>query len=231
MKKNILLLILLLFVITLCGCKTTKYKVTFNPNNGNDPIVVEYEEGSKIEYPTNVTNEGYMLKGWYDGNTPWNDHKKVTKDIVLTAKWVEYYSVTVKLNNGQEDKVYKIEKGNTLGTLPNPEPETKDYAFIGWFIGPEVYDPTKVYTEDIVINAVWLYAPNLTSKFKVTFELNNGEEPIERFFYKGSVITMDFIAKKEGYTLDGWYYNGKLWNFSDPVKENMTLVAVWVENK
>ena len=49
--------------------------------------------------------------------------------------------------------------------------------------------------------------------------------------YKGSVITMDFIAKKEGYTLDGWYYNGKLWNFSDPVKENMTLVAVWVENK
>ena len=228
MRNKLFLLILLICLITLCGCKTPVYKVTFNPNNGNDSFVVEVKEDEYVSLPENITNEGFMLKGWYNGDIEWNFHTKVKKNIELTAKWVEYYLVTLNTNNGQESKIFKVEKGKPFGILADPTPENRDYVFQGWFIGETEYDPKKPITEDTTIKAKWLKAPHIISQYKVTFILNNGETQKVRFFNEGALVTIDFEVVKEGYKLEGWYYKGQRWSFTTKLEMNIVLEAKWI---
>ena len=52
-----------------------------------EPQIVLYNELAAAP-SVQLTREGYTFAGWYDGMTQWDfAKKKVTKDVVLTAKW------------------------------------------------------------------------------------------------------------------------------------------------
>ena len=73
------------------GCTALKYfSVTFDSNGGSTVSPLEEVlEGTTISTPTEPTNEGYSLAGWYNGNSQWNfATDTVTSNITLTAKWV-----------------------------------------------------------------------------------------------------------------------------------------------
>lgn len=71
-----------------------------------------------------------------------------------------------------------------------------------------------------------------TNSNKVTVEFDTvGGTPISsQTLDIGSLIEEPSGVEKEGYVLDGWFYDGVEWDFDTPVDENMTLVANWVSD-
>lgn len=70
----------------------TKYKVTFNANNGVSPKTINVEKGSKLSKPdTPSPRTGYKFTGWYKDSKctqVWDFSKdKVTANTVLYAGW------------------------------------------------------------------------------------------------------------------------------------------------
>ena len=67
----------------------------------------------------------------------------------------------------------------------------------------------------------------------VIFDTDGGKEKIEnQTIEKNGIVTKPQIEPtKEGYVFVKWTLNGKDYNFSDKVKSNMTLKAVWEKQK
>jgi uncharacterized protein (TIGR02145 family) len=65
--------------------------------------------------------------------------------------------------------------------------------------------------------------------FTVTFDTDGGSEVESQTIEKGNSATQPEDQTKNDYYFDGWYNNGKLYNFKTPVTSNLTLVAKWEE--
>lgn len=65
--------------------------------------------------------------------------------------------------------------------------------------------------------------------FTVTFDTDGGSEVESQTIEKGNSATKPEDPTKNDYYFDGWYNNGKLYNFKTPVTSNLTLVAKWEE--
>ena len=118
----------------------TQYSITYNPNGGtwtgNFIVTDERNANKKITLPTanDITREGYEFAGWYD-----NDNNKITeipsdtaKNISVTAKWLQLYTITYNLNGGNNadnPTSYTVETETiTLGT-----PTKNSSTFLGWY--------------------------------------------------------------------------------------------------
>lgn len=64
-----------------------RYSVTFKYDNGWTDGVVQVEENDTVLVPTGFKKDGYTFKGWYLGNNKFDFNTKITKDIVLVARW------------------------------------------------------------------------------------------------------------------------------------------------
>lgn len=82
--------------------ETKKYTVTYSTVQGTAPAQIEVDENTVLtaEQLPELTADGYIFGGWYDGETvAVEGNYKVTKDVTLTAKWeklVENYLETKK---------------------------------------------------------------------------------------------------------------------------------------
>ncbi|MDE6141611.1 MAG: InlB B-repeat-containing protein, partial [Bacilli bacterium] len=66
-----------------------------------------------------------------------------------------------------------------------------------------------------------------SSKNEVTFKTNGGSEVKSASVKSGNKLEVPDVPTKEGYVFEGWYLNGKEYNFEDEVNEDITLVAKW----
>jgi len=64
-----------------------KYTVTYM-NDGKELTNNRVEKGTKVTPPA-IEKKGYVLTGWYNGNTKYDFSKGVTSDVKLTAKWAK----------------------------------------------------------------------------------------------------------------------------------------------
>lgn len=64
-----------------------EYKVVFDSNGGTKISEVKIKGNERVSEPNDPTKEGYIFDGWYLDNKLYNFDSKVTKDIVLKAKW------------------------------------------------------------------------------------------------------------------------------------------------
>ena len=81
--------------IPLCIINSSTETFSVNFNAGAETIIQEQliPYGGKINKPTDPTLEGFVFDGWYCNNEPWLfSGCVVTEDIVLEAKWHEYYT-------------------------------------------------------------------------------------------------------------------------------------------
>ncbi|WP_330624619.1 InlB B-repeat-containing protein, partial [Anaerostipes sp.] len=75
----------------------------------------------------------------------------------------------------------------------------------------------------------------LTGTVKISFDTNGGSRPPEmQSTDSGKKVLRPEAPVREGYIFDGWYYTDKegnevLWDFEEPVYENMMLKARWKE--
>lgn len=77
--------------------------------------------------------------------------------------------------------------------------------------------------------SVILLTKNTKTIHTVSFSLNNGEYVFNQEIQDGKTASKPNSPNKEGYIFLGWYIGNEEYDFSKPVKENLTLEAKWEE--
>lgn len=66
-----------------------------------------------------------------------------------------------------------------------------------------------------------------TKKYTVTFETDGGTKIEAQKIKNGDEIEEPEIPTKDGYIFEGWYVDGKEYDFTEPVSKDTKIVAKW----
>ena len=199
------------------------YTVTFNSNGGSKVDAMKVEEGEKIEEPKS-TRDGYVLDGWYLNDQKFDFTTPITKSITLKAKWNDGTKVTVTFN--VDEKAYKTVQVKENTTVSKPaNPTKKGYKFVEWQLAGTAFDFKTKITEPIVLTAVFEEA----TSSKVTFNSDGGSTVKAQEVEYGKKATKPDNPTKAGYAFVEWQLNGKTYDFSKEVTDDITLKAVWIK--
>jgi uncharacterized repeat protein (TIGR02543 family) len=112
----------------------------------------------------------------------------------------------------------------TKATEPEVEPTLYDHTFKGWYIGENEFDFDTLIYANTTITAV--YQENLV----VTFDSAGGTAVAPISVLEGETIIQPTSPTKSGYTFNAWTLSGETFDFRDPITDDITLVATWLEN-
>ena len=139
----------------------------------------------------------------------------------ITSQEVEYGTEITLSTDTEGASIYYT----TDGSLP-----TKDSI---------LYTKAIVIEKDMTIKAIALredYADSAVATYvytvaicTVTFDSNGGSPVTEQKVYKGQSLPLLEIPVRDGWHFDGWYWNEQLFDLSQTVNSDMTLVAHWSE--
>lgn len=117
----------------------------------------------------------------------------------------------------------------TLGEkLQKPENPTKqEHDFMGWHLNEELFDFNQKVTEDLILVAKFMPTPKQMLKVIFNVEGKTTEVEIE----KGSLVLEPEIEEKEGYKFLGWHLNNSLFDFEQPIEEDLMLDGYFEELK
>ena len=163
--KKFCLLFVLLFIVTLTGCKkdpvpepepdTVYYTYTFYIDNTE--YTTKYKEGELVSFPD---EDGKIILGWSTTKDLKNivdfpaDYK-ACQDLVLYAKYKkELHTISLELNGGNGEASIEVAHGKKASKLPAP---TKlNYVFAGWYLDSDFeteYDPETIVTKNFTLYA------------------------------------------------------------------------------
>ncbi|MDE6408350.1 MAG: InlB B-repeat-containing protein, partial [Anaeroplasmataceae bacterium] len=153
--------------------------------------------------------------------------KTGTKDPVTPE--VEYWKVTIDLNDGSTPTTKDVIKGEKLTGVSTPTREGYDFA--GWKVNGSTWTMDTAITGNITIVAQW--TPKQVTPAKeyctVTIDLNDGTDPTTKKVEKGGVLTGIETPIREGYEFTGWKANDTDWTMDTAITANITIVAQWKE--
>lgn len=146
-------------------------------------------------------------------------------EIIDTSK---EYTVIFDSKGGSIIESVLVQDGQQVGY---PESPTKDgYIFKGWLLNGETFDFSSPITSDIVLIADYEEKTASVETIVVKFDTQGGSSVNSIKIVKNNVINKPNNPCKNGYTFVEWQLNGKKFNFSTRVNENITLNAVWKKN-
>lgn len=205
--------------------------VSFDANGGSPtPESQTVPEGGKVAEPASPTREGYVFKGWYNGDDKWDFNDPASPGLVLIAKWDEVHNVSFDPDGGSPaPESLKVVNGQPATEASAP---TKDgYNFLGWYTeGDSKWDFSNPITSDMTLKAKWtLYiAPPVFEQYTVSFDANGGSnEPNDQFISSGDKATRPGDPKRSGYYFEGWYKGDEKWDFNTILTEDINLTAKW----
>ena len=151
------------FVSCIHEADVHNYTVTYVTEYGDAPQSFTVEENTVLtkEQLPELKEEGFRFEGWYDGAIEVKAGLyKVTKDVVLTAKWEEIkpimYKVTYVTEYGEAPQTFTVEENTVLTKELLPKLNRSGYFFAGWYDGEKkvIADKYRV-THDAVLIAKW----------------------------------------------------------------------------
>lgn len=185
---------------------------------------------STIDAPAAPVKTGYTFDGWYtDANctTPAEFPYTVTENAALYGKWVANGSVSVTfMSDGAIHSTQSALVGTAIDAPAAPVKE--GYTLDGWYadegFATEVAFPFTV-ENDTTLYARWIINYNITlmSEGQIYGTIEAASD---------SKIAAP-AAVKEGYTLDGWFFNEECTNavtFPYSVEKDTTMYAKWTIN-
>ena len=115
--------------------------VTFDKNGGlldSSLTTLKYYKGEAFgSLPIPTRNSSDVFKGWYNGDTRYDENSIAETDITLTAKWAQkVHTVTFNPGSGtmnSSSKTQKVADGDTIQTLPGAK--LTNYIHRGWYTG------------------------------------------------------------------------------------------------
>lgn len=220
------------------------YTLTTQINNSKAGTITEYCE-KKITSGDEVTiiavsNPGYTWIGWYDENNQLTDELSYTfnmpsKSITYEARWNANTNTSYKVEhykqNIEDDEYTLFETDNLTGTTDTlTEGEVNVYK---GFASPTISQANIDGDGSRVIKLYYI-----RNKYIVDLNRNNTNAGIVSG--AGSIkyekeITIEAITNP-GYTFNGWYMNGELYNENSSFilnvgVENVSFEARWTTNK
>ena len=140
------------------------YQVTFDID-GTTEKVVTINYGDKIgdEMPADPVKEGYVFKGWFNGEEEITKDTEVKGIFTATAKFEEKvpenFTVTF-VSDGKTVYTADILEGTTIGDANIPNDRVKDgYTFKGWFNGDDEVKADTTVTGNITVEAKFEVTP------------------------------------------------------------------------
>ncbi len=202
------------------------FMVTFDSNGGSAVPSQHIAEGGKATRPT--PPEGRPLSiflGWFYGDTEWNFDTVISANIILTAKWINRYTISFD-TAGAVESIPSIYVDEDALIIKPADPTKSGSRFVGWYVGEAKWNfATDKVTDDLTLVAKWQPIPTYT----VTFDSNGGTPVGAQHVIEDGYVT-DPGSEREGFRLDGWYDGDTKWDFdNDTVSEAITLKAKWVE--
>ena len=149
--------------------------------------------------------------------------------------------VAVLVEEGKENSTealgseVQIIKGTQIAKGQLPPTKKVGYEFGGWYSNKELtteFDTTKKLEDATTIYVKFTKKAPETEKVKVTFDSDGGSKvnPIE--VEKGKTVNEPSPApKKDGFKFVEWQKDGKKFDFSKAINEEVELKAKWEEDK
>ena len=221
MRSKIIILVLCLI---LTGCNSKTYTITFDTNGGNPIDSIILESGSNLTNIKEPTKEGYLFVGWLKDGIEYDCNKPVKEDMTLTASWIETpdllndYTI-IFVSHGYEEKVTVQENSTVQEPIAK---EKENYNFAGWYLNNEKYDFNTKVTKDMIIVAKYEI-----KTVTVTYDLDGGMGITSKIIPIGKTIEIPNPPTKEGYKFVKWILNDQPFSFNTPIKEDITIKAVW----
>ena len=120
---------------------------------------------------------------------------------------------------------------NHKATAP-AAPEETGYTFGGWYTDEKLENAYDF--DSAVTGVITLYAKWTINEYSVGFNMNNhGAQIDSQTVAHGSKAVEPSAPEEKGYTFGGWYDEAleKLYTFTEPVTESLTLHAKWTANE
>lgn len=227
MEKRKLAIFSIIFLVMLLVSCGKSFNVDFDLDGGTSETIIntqKVKDGDLLEKPINPTKENHTFLGWIIDGEFWDfENDKVRKDIKLKAFWEinEYIVLFNSLEGVPTPPQQIIAIGEKASKPENPELEGNE--FLGWYLGDELFDFNNDITENINLIAKWE-----KEVYTVTFLFEEEGDilEIQQQTY-GNKISLIEEPEREYATFLGWYYEGKKWNFDNPIKSDMVLFAKW----
>ncbi len=188
-----------------------------------------------------------------------NEESKITLRQLINSKKIKTLKGADKKVCNEDNsyiKSYKKNIGYELEVhLVCGEEEETSYIYLGCFDSCEVKTTTKTTTTTTTKTKTTKKSSDNSSKssnsssktnkttkktttttttrvkkYAVIFNENGGSKVSAQFIVEGKNASKPGNPTKNGYTFNGWYLNGKEYNFNTPVKENIILIAKWIPN-
>ncbi|MCR4898319.1 MAG: InlB B-repeat-containing protein [Acholeplasmatales bacterium] len=182
--------------------------------------------GDKAIEPDKPTRDKYVFKGWFEDQEltkEFDFNSKIKENKNIYAKWAKLCKVTF---DADTVSYQYVEEGTKVEKPQDPKRDC--YAFRGWRInslsGAE-YDFDTPITDDLVLKADFE-----RTKCRVTYYYDKDNSISEYIKVRTSIYYtyMPDSLKKQGYELDGWYYDKALtkpYKYLTPIAEDITLYA------
>ena len=181
------------------------------------------KEGTKVSKPTPPTKKGHKFVEWQLNGVAFDFNTKIMEETTLEALFeeVKAYTVTFDSDGGSKVNSIEVEVGKKATKPSNP---TRDgYVFVEWQLNGKKYGFDKEVTEDITLKAVW---EKEIPKYTVTFDSNGGSSVPSQTVKEGEKVTVP-TTTRNGYKFEEWLYKNSPFDFSTPIKEDITLTARW----
>ncbi len=166
-KISVLVLLVLSILMTSIACTATgknEIKVTFDLQNGTDPIVVYVKSGETVELPE-VEDEPYRtFRGWFEselGIGPWDESTPITAEITIYGDWKNIaaeVSFDLNFEGAPSIKSQELNLGEKV-TMPENIPERECWELVGWFTDEALTVPFDfdevISKEELTLYASW----------------------------------------------------------------------------
>ena len=195
-----------------------------------------YSDNNKITLPENPTKEGYAFVKWnykVDNElTELTSDTYVTRDLALSSSGDSYileieaeYATTydITFDTGTDKQIEKQTiKENKKAIKPTEELTKEGYTFDCWLLNGKEYDFDTPVTSDITLVAKW----NINN-YIIKFDSNGGNQIENQTVEYNSNVKEPDNPVRENYNFIGWFIDDVKYDFSTPVKSDITLVAKW----
>lgn len=208
---------------------TYKYEGTVPAGAPAAPVDTnKYEEGEGVTVKALPVLEGYEFTGWTYNGTDYAAGETVTMpaaDIEFIGTWTEIvvepetYTVTYEYTGtvpagapAVPVDANEYEEGDNVTVAAVPSLD--GYTFSGWYYNNTITTNFEMPASDVVVTGEWV--EDLPDTYTITYTYtgnvpeNSPAVPGIATAAEGEEITVAAVPSLDGYTFDGWYYDGAI---------------------
>ena len=165
-----------------------------------------------------------------------NRNRKIKIIVGIIAIVIIILLLIKGCNKKEYEVIFKEDKEKTVKVITKEkverpsDPEKEGYRFVGWYLNGKLYNFEEKVKGNITLEARWEKKETAEKEnYKVEIEYEEGKKT-EVELTEGKVVKPS-DPEKEGYKFVGWYVNGKLYDFKEKVRSNITIKAKWEKEK